>query len=86
MYTSIIMPYRITFGSSNTNDNSNTYKDAWSIVENFINFVFLIDIFLTFFTSIYDNVNQEIIVNKKVLKLKIFKILNKKISNLYFKN
>lgn len=52
LYVSIVMPYRVAF-----NYNNNDFKDVWSILELIINIIFLLDIILTFFTAIYDNIN-----------------------------
>ena len=57
-FTAIFVPYRLAFIEE--------YSLGFSIVEYFVDVIFLADLILTFFTAIYDN-EHKLITNKKVI-------------------
>ena len=60
IFVAIVLPYRLAFYEEDT-------SKAWMIAWLLINFLFFLDIFVTFFTSITDKeTNVEIFDHKKI--------------------
>ena len=59
MYVALFVPYRLGFGLDDVG--------AWSIINWVMNFSFLIDVILTFFTSYYDSDLQANIFDQRLI-------------------
>jgi len=74
IYTALLMPIRVAFMTDN-DDNV-----GWVVIDWFIDGIFLLDIFITFFSS-YFNDDDELIISWKVslLSLTLLDILKRKL-------